>query len=71
MPSRAHPPQPPTGDELARLAGRRPRGILRELWDLIRHNKKYWLVPILVALLIVGALVVIATSAGPAIYTLF
>jgi hypothetical protein len=71
MPSRAHPPQPPTGDELARLARRQTRGLVRELWDLIRHNKKYWLVPILVALLVVGALVVIATTAGPAIYTLF
>jgi hypothetical protein len=71
MPSRAHPPQPPPGDELARLARRKPRGLVRELWDLIRHNKKYWLVPILVALLVVGVLVVIATTAGPAIYTLF
>ncbi|HUP42183.1 MAG TPA: DUF5989 family protein [Thermoanaerobaculia bacterium] len=70
MPSPAHPPPPSAGDELARLARRKTHGLVRELWDLVRHNKKYWLVPILVALLVVGALVVIATSAGPAIYTL-
>ena len=45
--------------------------LISEIWLMVRTRKKYWLVPILVALLIVGALVVIATSAGPAIYTLF
>jgi len=47
-------------------------GFMRELWDLLRHNKKWWLTPIIVALLIMGLLVFLgATGAAPFIYTLF
>lgn len=47
-------------------------GLLREYWDFLRHNKKWWLVPIIVALLLVGVLVILGgTAAAPFIYTLF
>jgi len=47
-------------------------GLTRELWDFIRHNKKWWLIPILVVILLVGLLVVLGgTGAAPFIYALF
>ena len=48
------------------------RGLLAELVHFMLHNKKWWLTPIIVALLLVGLLVVIGgTGAAPFIYTLF
>jgi hypothetical protein len=48
------------------------RGILTEYKDFLLHNKKWWLIPIVVALLLVGVLVVLgSTAAAPFIYTLF
>jgi competence protein ComGC len=46
---------------------------LKEFWAFLRTRKKYWLVPILVILLIVGALLVLAqgSAVAPFIYTLF
>lgn len=48
------------------------RSTLLELVDLMRHRKKWWLAPIIVAVLVIGALAVLAsTGAAPFIYTLF
>jgi len=48
------------------------KGILREFWSFIRHNKKWWLVPILTTLLLFGALIFLSgTGVAPFIYTLF
>jgi hypothetical protein len=45
---------------------------LGELWNLIRQKKKYWLIPIIVMLLLLGVLVFLSgTAAAPFIYTLF
>jgi len=51
----------------------RPRtGFLREFWDFLRANKKWWLLPIVAVLLAVGLLVTLGgTAAAPFIYTLF
>ena len=51
----------------------RPRtGIVREFWDFLRHNKKWWLTPIIAVLLLLGILIVLSGSAAaPFIYTLF
>jgi hypothetical protein len=47
-------------------------GLLRELWDFLCVNKKWWLAPILVILLLFGVLVFLSgTAAAPFIYTLF
>ena len=48
-------------------------GILRELGEFLRSNKKLWLTPVVVLLVLIGVLVVAAeTSAvAPFIYTLF
>jgi hypothetical protein len=47
-------------------------GVARELWLFVRHNKKWWLIPIL-GLLALFALIVLlsGTGAAPFIYTLF
>lgn len=44
-----------------------------ELWMFMRVRKKWWLLPILLVLLVVGALVVLAQSSAlaPFIYTIF
>jgi hypothetical protein len=51
--------------------GRRS-GILAELWAFMRDNKKWWLTPIVVALLLLGVLIALGGSAAaPFIYTIF
>jgi len=59
-------------DEFAAQAEGESQGLLREYWDFLLHNKKWWLIPIVVALLLVGVLIVFGGSAAaPFIYTLF
>lgn len=47
--------------------------LLRDLYRLMRARKSYWLAPIVVALLLLGALVVYSqgSALAPFIYTLF
>ena len=47
--------------------------VLREFWEFLRQEKKYWLAPIVVVLLLFGLLLVFAQSSAvaPFIYTLF
>ena len=49
------------------------KSIVLEFWEFLRLRKRYWLLPILVALLLLGGLIVFTeTSAvAPFIYTLF
>ena len=48
------------------------RGFLAELWNFIRRRKKWWLIPILVALFAFAALIFLSgTGVAPFIYTLF
>ena len=55
-----------------RQAAEKQPSLLKDLFDLIRHNKKWWLWPVLIALLVVGVLVVLgSTVLGPFIYPLF
>jgi hypothetical protein len=48
-------------------------GIMRELWSYMRVRKKWWLLPIILVLLLVGALLVFAQGSvlAPFIYTVF
>jgi hypothetical protein len=46
--------------------------LLSEFFDFVLHNKKWWLTPIVVMLLLLGLLVLLSgTGAAPFIYTLF
>ena len=47
-------------------------GFFREFLDFLLNNKKWWITPIVLVLLLVGALVMLGgTAAAPFIYTLF
>lgn len=48
-------------------------GFLGELWDFMRERKKFWLAPIIIMLLLLGALIVLSegSAVAPFIYTLF
>jgi hypothetical protein len=48
-------------------------GFLVELWAFLRTRKKFWLLPILVMMLMFGALLILAqtTAVAPFIYTIF
>jgi hypothetical protein len=47
--------------------------VIRELWQFMKENKKYWLAPIVITLVLFGVLLVLAKSSAiaPFIYTLF
>jgi hypothetical protein len=58
--------------DLRELSEARSSGLLGELWSFMSHNKKWWLTPIVLMLLILGALILVGgTGAAPFIYTLF
>ena len=46
---------------------------LKELWAFMRERKKFWLLPIIVVMLLLGSLIVLAqgSAVAPFIYTLF
>jgi hypothetical protein len=46
--------------------------LLSEFWLFLRENKKWWLLPMIVVLLMMGALVMLSgTAMAPFIYTIF
>ena len=59
-------------DDFETEAGRSQGGVISEFWSFLRDNRKWWLVPMLVVLLLLGVLVVLAGSGlAPFIYTMF
>ena len=57
-------------EELAKRRIRTPMVV--QLVSFLRDNKKWWLIPILVVVLLIGVLVLLSgTVAAPFIYTLF
>ncbi len=48
-------------------------GLLREFWLFLRERKKFWMLPIIVVLLGIGALLIFAqgSALAPFIYTIF
>jgi hypothetical protein len=47
--------------------------LLKDLWELLRTRKKMWLAPIIVFMIMLGALLIFAQGSviAPFIYTLF
>jgi len=47
--------------------------ILKEFWDFLKVRKKWWLTPIVVIMILLGALIVFSqgSTLAPFIYTLF
>ncbi len=59
-------------DEFSRAAGEQRTSLVAEFWDFLKHNKKWWLLPILLAMVGIGILIAAAgTGAAPFIYPLF
>jgi len=46
---------------------------IKEFWGFLRVRKKYWLLPVILTMLLVGGLLVLAqgSAVAPFIYTLF
>jgi hypothetical protein len=55
-------------DEFVSAAQEKPPGLLAEYWDFLIHNKKWWLTPIVIILLVLSLLVILAGTVGPFIY---
>ena len=61
-----------TESEFAREAELRSPGMVREFWDFLRGQKKLWMLPILIVLVMIAAFVMLSgTAVAPFIYTLF
>jgi hypothetical protein len=47
--------------------------LLKDFWDFMRARKKYWMAPIVMIMLLLGALLVVSQGSvvAPFIYTLF
>jgi len=47
--------------------------LLKDLWDYLKTRKKYWLLPLILILLLLGFLIVFTagSAVAPFIYTLF
>ena len=45
----------------------------KEFWDFIKVRKKYWLLPIFIVLVLLGALIILSqgSAVAPFIYTIF
>jgi hypothetical protein len=48
-------------------------GMAREIWAFVRARKKWWLLPIIIVMALVGALVIFAQGSvlAPFIYAIF
>ncbi len=48
-------------------------GLIREFWGFMKVKKKFWLLPIIIILVLLGALIVFTESSAvaPFIYALF
>ena len=46
---------------------------LREFWEFIKVRKKFWLLPIMIVLLLVGGSLIVSSGSpvAPFIYTIF
>lgn len=55
------------------MATTKSRGLMGEFWDFLNERKKWWLAPIIVVMVAVGALLVFAqgSALAPFIYTIF
>ena len=49
------------------------QSIITEFWEFLKFRKRYWLLPIVLVLILFGALIVFTESSAiaPFIYTLF
>ena len=59
-------------NEFEKAASEASSGLFADYWHFLRHNKKWWLTPLVLLLLLLGALTLLGgTAAAPFIYTFF
>ena len=64
--------EPKDKSEFEKAGEDRPMTLVQEFTCFVLENKKWWLIPILLSLGLIGLLVVLSsTGAAPFIYTLF
>ncbi|MBH54881.1 MAG: hypothetical protein CMI18_11110 [Opitutaceae bacterium] len=57
---------------LDEISENQSKGLLSEFWSFLMHNKKFWLVPIIVVFVLFGILIIFGgSSVAPFIYPLF
>lgn len=61
-----------SGNKFENQAARKRTGFASEFFGFLKHNKKWWMLPMLAVILVLGALVLLGgTPFAPFIYTLF
>jgi hypothetical protein len=59
-------------ESFEKLGSERQSSLLAEFYLFLKHNKKFWLIPLVAVLLGLGVIVALgSTAAAPFIYTLF
>lgn len=64
--------KPAPKSDLDELADSAEPSIVAEFWEFLSHNKKWWLIPIMLVLALFGVVAALASSSvAPFIYALF
>jgi len=47
--------------------------LMKDVWDFLKIRKKYWLAPLIITIILMGALIIYTqgTAIAPFIYTIF
>ena len=70
--SRLRPMKKHKPSEFETAAGQSGGGFLSELWAFLKSNKKWWMLPLIIILVLFGGLRMLSgTALAPFIYTLF
>jgi hypothetical protein len=63
---------PESQDDFTQAASAARTGLVSEFWEFLKHNKKWWLLPIVLAMVGIGVIIALGTTgAAPFIYPLF
>jgi len=58
--------------QFSKIAQEKRPSLLKEFWLFLKHNKKWWMLPIIITLLLLGLIVLLGgTAIAPFIYPLF
>ena len=61
-----------SGNRFEQAAGESRSRLFGEFWQMLQNNKKWWLLPIVLVMLLIGVLALLpSTAVAPFIYTLF
>ena len=53
------------------VVNRQRLGLLVEFWHFMRIRKRWWLLPIILALVLLGVFIVLVEALGPFMYAIF